>query len=191
MPTDPPILNYAGPRIDPQDTEIRTDGRTDLYIPRVGAELARRCVMCNAKVRGKQKTVRLNYVDPEIRRSYRGGIMFYWIYLLVLIIRGIHERAVRQSVRFSYSVCPYHRSNRGGIVLLRWTAMLLCIALLPFANLLGVGDNAPFLVCIVIVLNLIIPWPRRQLRIDRMTRTHAVIVGPSREFLQSLRQTDR
>jgi hypothetical protein len=41
------------------------------------------------------------------------------------------------------------------------------------------------------MLNLIVSWPKRQLRIDRMTATHAVLVGPSGEFLQSLRRAKR
>jgi hypothetical protein len=187
---DPPILDYAAPRLDEGLPPIHTDGRTDLYIRKPGGDLPPRCLICNRPVSTAQTKVKLTYVDPEIRRSYRGGIMFYWMYILVMIVRGIHERSSRQSIRLSYSVCPLHRGNRGLILFLRFALLLACIAALPLSQPLGLPDGAAFIACFAIALNLMIPWPRRMLRIDRLTATHAVLIGPSREFLQSLRNRD-
>jgi hypothetical protein len=188
MPPDPPILDYARSKVDDGKPDMFTDGRTDLYLRPPAAELPRRCIICNNRSAAPQNTVRLVYADPEIRRSYRGGIMFYWIYILLLIVRNIHERAVRKFIRVTYTVCPMHRGNRGLILFLRITLLLGCIALLPISQIMDLGDGIGFLGCIAIVLNLIFPWPKRRLRIDRMTATHAVLVGASREFLQSLRE---
>jgi hypothetical protein len=188
MPNPTPILDYATPKPDDGKPDIFTDGRTDLYIRKPGGELPRRCIVCNDRVRGQQTTLKLNYVDPEIRRAYRGAIMLFWVWIPVRIIRGIHERAARQSIKISYSVCPHHRSNRGAILFMRLSFLLMCIIALPIAESRELGNDIIFISCAAIVLNLLFPWPKRQLRIDRMTATHAVLIGPSEEFLQSLRK---
>ena len=182
---DPPILDYAGPKLDPRVPEVYFNGRDGVVVRRPSAQLPKRCIICNARV-ARVRKVTLSYVDPEIRKSYRGGIMFYWVYLVVLIVRGIHEHAAKKSVTVSYSVCAADRSMRGSIIFLRVSLLIACIALLPTARLMGFGEEIVFGSCIAIVINLIFPWPKRQLRIERITESYAVITGPSTGFLKSL-----